>query len=99
MIFFRQGNYSRNWLDIAILVSWIAAVAFQIMHHVMWRDEVRALSIALNGDNPIAMLRGLHGEGHPALWYVLLRAAHALIGNAALPATAFVIGLATAALL
>src|SRR5258705_9102478 len=45
MIFFRQGKYSRNRLDVAILVGWIAAVAFQIMHHVMWRDEVRALSI------------------------------------------------------
>ncbi|MCL6698209.1 hypothetical protein LZ496_05360 [Sphingomonas sp. NSE70-1] len=44
--------------------------------HVFWRDEVRALTLALSGDNTIEMLRNLHGEGHPALWYLLLRAAH-----------------------
>jgi hypothetical protein len=27
------------------------------------------------------MLRGLHGEGHPALWYLLLRAVHGIAGR------------------
>jgi MFS family permease len=48
-------------------------------HHVVWRDEVRALTYALQGNDVLAMLRALHGEGHPALWYLLLRAAHALV--------------------
>ncbi|MGD0581198.1 MAG: hypothetical protein ABSC08_20060, partial [Bryobacteraceae bacterium] len=41
--------------------------------------EVKALSRALEGDAVFAMLKGLHGEAHPAVWYLLLRGAHALI--------------------
>lgn len=98
--FSRERKCARNEFRFAILIGWIAAVALQVARHVMWRDEVRALSIALNGDNLIAMLRGLHGEGHPALWYVLLRASHGLIGTVAvLPGMAFVIALAMVTIL
>src|ERR1700739_2024372 len=71
----------RSWRDILLLAGWTLLVGLQIARHVMWRDEVRALTIALNGDDLIAMLRGLHGEGHPALWYLLLRGAHAVFGR------------------
>ena len=60
------------WLLIAGVGAWT---------HVPWRDEVRALSIALQGENLVAMLRALHGEGHPALWYVGLRVLHDLVGS------------------
>jgi hypothetical protein len=67
---------------------------------VPWRDEVRAFSIALQGDTVIDMLRGLQGEGHPALWYLLLRGAHALTGaREALPIVAFLLGAGAMALL
>ncbi|WP_244978710.1 hypothetical protein [Bradyrhizobium pachyrhizi] len=90
----------RSWPDVLLLAGWIAPVGFQIGRHVMWRDEVRALTIALNGDDPVAMLRGLHGEGHPALWYLLLRGAHAVFDRVeVLPAVAFVVGVITVALL
>ncbi|WP_244064367.1 hypothetical protein [Bradyrhizobium sp. Ce-3] len=90
----------RAWPDLLLLAGWIALVSFQIARHVMWRDEVRALTIALNGDDVIAMLRGLHGEGHPALWYLLLRGAHAVFGRVeVLPGVAFAVGLGTVALL
>jgi len=45
---------------------------------VFWRDEVRAFSLALSGSNYAEMLRAVHGEGHPALWYLILRGAHDL---------------------
>ncbi|MBR1158838.1 hypothetical protein [Bradyrhizobium elkanii] len=90
----------RSWPDLLLLAGWVALVGFQIGRHVMWRDEVRALTIALNGDDPVAMLRGLHGEGHPALWYLLLRGADAVFDRVeVLPAVAFVVGLLTVALL
>lgn len=90
----------RSWLDILLLAGWAALVGFQISRHVMWRDEVRALTIALNGDDLIAMLKGLHGEGHPALWYLLLRGAHAVVDRVeVLSGVAFVVGLVTVALL
>jgi hypothetical protein len=71
----------RSWIRIAVLIGWIAIVGLQISDHVMWRDEVRPLSIALQGDNLLAMLTGLHEERHPALWYVLLRGAYAVTGR------------------
>jgi hypothetical protein len=90
--FFRWRDKSGFWVDVGILAAWIAIVCFQISNHVMWRDEVRALSIALAGDDLLAMLRGLHGEGHPALWYLLLREAYFVFGHvAALPGVAFAI--------
>lgn len=90
----------RSWLDILLLAGWAALVGFQISRHAMWRDEVRALTIALNGDDLVAMLKGLHGEGHPALWYLLLRGAHAVFDRVeVLSAVAFVVGLVTVALL
>lgn len=72
------------WIErIVLLSAWSAAVAAMAWHHVFWRDEGRALSIALLGDGVAAMLVQLRGEGHPALWYLLLRAAHAVAGSAA----------------
>jgi len=98
-IFFSRRKRS-NGVDFAILIGWVAAVGYQIGQHVMWRDEVRALTIALNGDNMLAMLQGLHGEGHPAIWYLLLRAAHDLFGSVeVLPGVAFMVALITVALL
>ncbi|TWC05795.1 hypothetical protein FBZ93_102108 [Bradyrhizobium macuxiense] len=98
--FFAPKRDRRSWPDLLLLAGWIALAGFQIARHVMWRDEVRALTIALNGDDLIAMLKGLHGEGHPALWYLLLRGAHAVFGRVeVLPGVAFVVGLLTVALL
>ena len=85
-------------LRLAMFAAWLILAGWLASRHVMWRDEVRALSLALAGDTPWAMLRAVHGEGHPALWYLLLRGAHALVGKAALPALAFVIGASAAAL-
>jgi hypothetical protein len=85
---------------IALLVAWALFAGFLACHHVPWRDEVRAFSIALQGDDVVEMLRGLQGEGHPAIWYLLLRGAHFLSGvREALPATAFLIASAGMALL
>lgn len=85
-------------LRLALFVAWVVLAGWLAADHVMWRDEVRALSLAISGDSLWTMLRTIHGEGHPALWYLLLRAGNALIGKAALPGLAFVIGAAAAAL-
>jgi hypothetical protein len=91
---------SRLAFDIVIFIIWFAAVSYQSFYHVMWRDEVRALSIALGGDNVVQMIKGLHGEGHPAAWYLLLRAAHSVVGRVeVLPGVAMIVAVATVALL
>jgi hypothetical protein len=88
---------SIDWIRFLLFGLWLAAAGALAWRHVMWRDEVRALSTATQGENWIAMLRGLHGEGHPALWYLLLRAAHGITGRPeVLPLLAFAIAIAAA---
>lgn len=61
-----------------LLLVWCGVVAWLVSDHVFWRDEVRALSLALSGSSFREMLANVQGEGHPALWYLLLRALHEL---------------------
>src|ERR1039458_1676265 len=60
----------RRLIALAMFVVWFGVVSFLAWTHLVWRDEVRALSLALQGDTVFAMLKGLHGEGHPAIWYL-----------------------------
>lgn len=84
---------------LALLAIWAATAGYLASTHVFWRDEVRALTLALQGENVAAMLRGIQGEGHPALWYLILRLGHDLTGSTAvLPVAAFAIGLGVAAI-
>jgi hypothetical protein len=62
----------------SMFAAWLAVVLWTTWNHAVWRDEVRALSKALDGPNVFAMFKGLHTEGHPGLWYLLLRGAHAV---------------------
>lgn len=42
-------------------------------HHEFWRDEVRALSIAIKSKGYLGLPAALKDEGHPLGWYVLLK--------------------------
>lgn len=66
-------------LRLILFAIWLVLVLYLAWHHVPWRDEMRAFTIALSGESTLDMLRNLHGEGHPAIWYLLLRFAHALV--------------------
>ncbi|SCK51920.1 hypothetical protein VAR608DRAFT_5234 [Variovorax sp. HW608] len=82
-----------------VVLTWAAITIFLSMRHVIWRDEMRALSLALQGDGYGEMLRSL-GDGHPGLWHTLLRAAHSLVPTpAVLPVVSMVVALAAVALL
>ena len=90
----------RHWFVFLAFAGWLAVVLRLIAQHVMWRDEVRALSLALRGTDLVSMFQGLHGEGHPALWYLMLRAAHLVVGRPeVLPAVALLVAIAAALLL
>lgn len=84
-----------------LLGAWLAVTLWLVLNHVPWRDEVRAWSLMLSGgDSWWGMFRAVHGEGHPYLWYILLRAGHLLFGvREVLPALGFVVGAAAATLL
>lgn len=85
---------------LALVAVWLALVLVMIAQHVFFRDEIRALSLALEGDGFGGMLAAVRGEGHPALWYVMLRAAHAIVpSQAVLPVVSLLVGLGAALLL
>jgi hypothetical protein len=59
---------------------WIGAIAFAatlqvslIVTHIPWLDELQALLIAWQSPDLSALLENLRYEGHPPLWYLLLR--------------------------
>jgi len=79
MIACNNASHARNRrTGLLIFAAWLLMALFLAGHHAFWRDEVRAFSFAIQGGNVIDMLAGVHGEGHPALWYLLLRSAHFL---------------------
>jgi hypothetical protein len=97
-----QGGDRRRSLPwrLAVLAVWGVLAGYLAWHHVFWRDEVRALSLATSGDSWAAMLRGIRSEGHPSLWYLLLRAAHDIVPvRQVLPVVAGLIGAAAATLI
>ncbi|MDB5694190.1 MAG: hypothetical protein JWO81_3253 [Alphaproteobacteria bacterium] len=98
----RSGPVSarERTLRILLYAAWCALVLLLVSRHVFWRDEVRAVTIALAGDSVPAMLRILHGEGHPAIWYLLLRGAHAIVPvRQVLPAVSVIVAAAAMAVL
>jgi hypothetical protein len=93
-----RATWSDRGIKLGFFVLWLCLVIFMAWHHSFWRDEVRALSLALQGDSFVEMLKTLHGEGHPAVWYLLLRIADLVAGTPlVLPAVS--IGVASAAIL
>ena len=64
-----------------ILATWLALVLFVSSRHEFFRDEIRALSIALEPDSILELPGALRNEGHPVLWYALLRIGYAATGS------------------
>jgi hypothetical protein len=44
----------------------------------MWRDEVRAFSVATNSRSWLELLGNTQQDGHPILWYAILRVGYAV---------------------
>ncbi len=84
----------------APLAAYVALVIIGALNHEMWRDEVRALSFAKDADSWSSLVSQLPGEGHPILWYALLRIGFALThSNLVLPIAAIAAAAATAYLI
>lgn len=81
--------------------AWSAACALLlagqlllVLTHVPWRDEWQALQIAVQSPTLGDLMDNLRYEGHPPLWYLLLRGAAAVVGpHAALATLAALIAL------
>ena len=56
-----------------ILLLWLAVVVGVSCFHEMWRDEVRAWSLAISPESVWGLPIALKNEGHPMVWYLALR--------------------------
>ena len=74
----RHCPWSRDSSSAVRVVAWLCP-----LHSVESCGLARRGSgaLALQGENVFAMLKGIRGEGNPAVWYLLLRGAHALVAR------------------
>lgn len=67
-----ERGRSAQSFAIAVTAAFLAVVIPVALHHEMWRDEVQAWLLAR--DTSLAgLFQALHYEGHPSLWYLILR--------------------------
>ena len=59
-------------LRLLFFAAYLGLLLFTISRHEVWRDEGRALGIAMESHSPADLFRDLHNEGHPFLWPFLL---------------------------
>jgi hypothetical protein len=62
-----------------IIAALMALQAALVLIHQPWMDEWQALMIALLSPDLASLLDNLHYEGHPPLWYLLLRGVGAFV--------------------
>jgi hypothetical protein len=66
----------------------------------MWRDEVRAFSVASRARSLAELFNGIHQDGHPVIWYAILKTGYALTHSTlVLPIAALLIAWAAAFLI
>lgn len=72
---------TRKWAMVSwtILLFWLALVVGVSCFHEMWRDEVRAWSLAISPESVWGLPDALKNEGHPLIWYLILRLGYQLL--------------------
>lgn len=65
---------------LGLLLAWLALELAMLSQHALFRDETRALSLALQGDTIFHTATGVR-DGHPPLWHLMLRAAYSVSGS------------------
>lgn len=86
------------WMVAAIVALYAAVVAYAAAHHEPWRDEVVPMSFAKRVASLGELWQVLRYQGHPILWYLVLRAAYLVFGTTAvMPVASVVIAIAALA--
>jgi hypothetical protein len=71
---FSERERKRKRLILALsFILYSFWVSILIYRHEVWRDEARALSIVRASSSLSELFANLKNEGHPALWYLLLK--------------------------
>lgn len=82
------------WL--AACTALLALQAVLIINHEPWLDEYQAVQIAVQAPDITTLLEWLRYEGHPPLWYLILRGlAHFMEPLTTLPAVALILAAIT----
>ena len=86
------------WAVGAIVALYATVIAFTAAHHEPWRDEVVPMSFAKRVASLGELWDVLRYQGHPILWYLVLRAAYLVFGTTAvMPVASVVIAVAAVA--
>ncbi len=88
--------HARGGVELLVFAACLVLLVGLALHHELWRDQVRPLNIVRESASLVDLLHRLRAEGHPSLWYLLLYAGHAVMGNH-LPIQAFTVAFAAAA--
>lgn len=62
----------RFYAGLVLFFVYVFALVYGEYYHELWRDEVRALSVAKQAQSWFDLPNLLRNEGHPILWYSLL---------------------------
>src|SRR4051812_4217393 len=65
------GRDRRRGAALLVLALYVALLAWGLARHEIWRDEAQAWLLARSSASPLALLRAMRYEGHPALWHLL----------------------------
>jgi hypothetical protein len=60
------------WINLLLVLPFLAFFLFQLAHHQMWRDETNPWALTLHSHSFGQLLYFIRNEAHPYLWYVLL---------------------------
>lgn len=63
----------RSPLEWGLLAVYLLMIGLGVAFHEPWRDEWRAWMIGATAASPVQLWDLLSGEGHPWLWYALLK--------------------------
>ncbi len=69
-------HYRFKIISIVVLLLYLTTIIYTMTFHEFWRDEVRALSLALTPSSIFGLKTELLNEGHPILWYLILRVSY-----------------------
>lgn len=64
---------SEHMFALGIVALFLLVTVPVMLHHEMWRDELQAWLLARDSVSLSALFHELRYEGHPALWYLVLR--------------------------
>ncbi len=92
-------NFQKHKKSLTLFI-WALLALVTCIHHEIWRDEMRMLGTAIMHDSWLELTSDMVNEGHPILWYFVLKLGYFLYPHTViLKVIAFLIGLVSSGLI